>query len=127
MFSMSPRELKRMLKKMGIDVQEYEDVERVEIFLKDKKLVITSPQVVAFKTGGQVAFQVSGVVREEAKEAPVQPQGPVASVEEVKISEDDVKFVMEQTGASYEEARRALVNSKGDIIQAILSIKSGKG
>ena len=125
MFSMSPRELKRMLKKMGIDVEEYGDVDRVEIFLKNKKLVITSPQVVAFKTGGQVAFQISGVVREEEASAQPAPQQPVA--EEVKISEEDIRFVMEQTGVSYEEARRALVNSKGDIIQAILAIKSAKG
>jgi nascent polypeptide-associated complex subunit alpha len=122
---MSPRELKRMLKKMGIDVEEYSDVDRVEIFLKNKKLVITSPQVVAFKTGGQVAFQISGVVREEEASAQPAPQQPVA--EGVKISEEDIRFVMEQTGVSYEEARRALVNSKGDIIQAILAIKSAKG
>ncbi len=125
MFSMSPRELKRMLKKMGIDVEEYGDVDRVEIFLKNKKLVITSPQVVAFKTGGQVAFQISGVVKEEEVSAQPAPQQPVA--EEVKIPEEDIKFVMEQTGVSYEEARKALVNSKGDIIQAILAIKSAKG
>jgi len=124
-FSMSPRELKRMLKKMGIDVEEYGDVDRVEIFLKNKKLVITSPQVVAFKTGGQVAFQISGVVKEEEVSAQPAPQQPVA--EEVKIPEEDIKFVMEQTGVSYEEARKALVNSKGDIIQAILAIKSAKG
>ncbi|QOR94527.1 NagC family transcriptional regulator [Thermosphaera chiliense] len=125
MFSMSPRELKRMLKKMGIDVEEYGDVDRVEIFLKNKKLVITNPQVVAFKTGGQVAFQISGVVKEEEVSAQPAPQQPVA--EEVKIPEEDIKFVMEQTGVSYEEARKALVNSKGDIIQAILAIKSAKG
>nr|WP_227410883.1 nascent polypeptide-associated complex protein [Thermosphaera aggregans] len=122
---MSPRELKRMLKKMGIDVEEYGDVDRVEIFLKNKKLVITNPQVVAFKTGGQVAFQISGVVKEEEVSAQPAPQQPVA--EEVKIPEEDIKFVMEQTGVSYEEARKALVNSKGDIIQAILAIKSAKG
>ncbi|WP_448577154.1 nascent polypeptide-associated complex protein [Thermosphaera sp.] len=122
---MSPRELKRMLKKMGIDVEEYSDVDRVEIFLKNKKLVVTNPQVVAFKTGGQVAFQISGVVREEEVSAQPSPQQPVA--EEVKIPEEDIRFVMEQTGASYEEARKALVNSKGDIIQAILAIKSSKG
>lgn len=125
MFSMSPRELKRMLKKMGIDVEEYGDVDRVEIFLKNKKLVITNPQVVAFKTGGQVAFQISGVVKEEEVSAQPAPQQPVA--EEVKIPEEDIKFVMEQTGVPYEEARKALVNSKGDIIQAILAIKSAKG
>uniref|UniRef100_A0A7C2BJM8 Nascent polypeptide-associated complex protein n=1 Tax=Thermosphaera aggregans TaxID=54254 RepID=A0A7C2BJM8_9CREN len=125
MFSMSPRELKRMLKKMGIDIEEYSDVDRVEIFLKNKKLVVTNPQVVAFKTGGQVAFQISGVVREEEVSAQPSPQQPVA--EEVKIPEEDIRFVMEQTGASYEEARKALVNSKGDIIQAILAIKSSKG
>jgi len=124
-FSMSPRELKRMLKKMGIDIEEYSDVDRVEIFLKNKKLVVTNPQVVAFKTGGQVAFQISGVVREEEVSAQPSPQQPVA--EEVKIPEEDIRFVMEQTGASYEEARKALVNSKGDIIQAILAIKSSKG
>lgn len=120
MMPFNPRELKKLMKRAGIQAEEYEDVERVEIVRKNnERIVVDSPYVIAFRAGGQYVFQVIGEVRKE--QAPAAPAAPAE--QEVKVSEDDIKFVMEQTGASYEKAREALIRSKGDIIQAILELK----
>jgi nascent polypeptide-associated complex subunit alpha len=42
------------------------------------------------------------------------------------VSEDDVKFIVEYTGVSYEKAREALIKAKGDIAKAIMMLTSGE-
>ncbi|AFL67275.1 nascent polypeptide-associated complex protein [Desulfurococcus amylolyticus] len=119
MFASNPRELKRLLKKMGIDVEELTGVKRVEIVLEDKKILVKEPQVLVFKAGGQVFYQVSGTPET------IQQSEEAKQVEEVKIPEEDIRFVMEQTGASYEKAREALLKTRGDILQAIMILREG--
>jgi len=46
--------------------------------------------------------------------------------EEIEISDEDVQLVVEQTGASPEEARKALEETGGDIAAAILKLKESK-
>lgn len=116
----NPRELKRLLKRMGVEVEELNGVKRVEIVFEDRKIVVRDPQVLAFKAGGQVFYQVTGT-----PETVAQAEEAVKPVEEVKVSEEDVRFIMEQTGASYEKAREALVKAKGDILQAIMLLREG--
>jgi len=120
MFAANPRELKRLLKRMGIDVEELSGVKQVEIIMEGKKIVVREPQVLAFKTGGQVFYQVSGV--SETVEGVVEQAKPV---EDIAVPEEDIRFVMEQTGVPREKAREALVKAKGDIIQAIMLLKEG--
>ncbi len=124
MLPLSPHEIKKLLKKYGIDVEEIKGVEKVEIHLADKVIVVSSPQVLAFKTAKQTVFQVLGEeVREERRsEAPRVER----AVEEVKVSEDDVRFVAEYTGVSLEKAREALVKTRGDIAKAIMILTSGE-
>jgi len=111
--SFNTRELKRALKRMGVDVEEIENAERVEIVFSDKKVVIEKPQVLAIKMRDQVIYQViGGTAREEAVEIPV--------------SEEDVDFVVSQTGVSRERAREALIKTRGNIVEAILLIKEGR-
>jgi nascent polypeptide-associated complex subunit alpha len=113
----SPRDLKRMLKRMGIRVEELEDVREVSIVLRDKRIIIESPQVIAMKTGGQVIYQIIGNPREEALEE----EKP-----EIEVSEEDIEFIVSQTGASREDARKALIKTGGDIAEAILLLKGEK-
>ena len=120
MISLSPHELKKLLKRYGVEVEEIKSVERVEIHLADKIIVVLKPQVLAFKIAKQTVFQISGEsVQEEQKKRAEQ-------VEEVKVSEDDVKFIVEYTGVSYEKAREALVKARGDIAKAIMMLMSGE-
>ncbi len=117
---MSPRDLKRMLKRMGIELKEIEGAEEVVIRLKDKEVVIEDPQVVAMETGRQIIFQVVGKkVRERARsEETVR--------EKIEASDEDIEFIIEQTGATREVAEKALVKAGGDLAEAILLIREGR-
>lgn len=110
----SPRELKRMLKRMGMDIEELSNVEKVEITLSGKKIVIDKPEVVVIKMKDQRIFQItSSSVREEV-------------VETISLREEDIDFIVSQTGVSREKAREALIKTRGDIAEAILLIKEGR-
>lgn len=106
----NPRQMKTMMKRMGIKVDEI-DAESVVIHGLDKDIVIDNPQVMKTIMQGQVMFQISGNVREEETEA------------EVGFSEEDVKMVAEQANVSEEEAMKALEESNGDIAGAIMKLK----
>jgi nascent polypeptide-associated complex subunit alpha len=121
---LSPHEFKKLLKRYGINVEDIKGVEKVEIHLPDKVIVITSPQVLAFKTSKQIVFQVVGEeILEEQRSKPTVTQEAIG---EVKISEDDVKFIVEYTGVTPEKAREALIKARGDIARAIMLITSGE-
>jgi len=115
---MSPREMKRIRGQMK--TEELEGVEEVIIRLEDKDIVIPSPQVSKIFLGGEI-YQVvgSGIEREKGSTAGVE----VATLD---ISEDDVKLIMNQTGASEEEARNAIEAEKGDLAGAIMKLKTKK-
>lgn len=114
---LSPQELKKLLKRYGIEVEELRGVEKVEFFAGSKKIVITSPQVIVLKAHGQLIYQVVGSeVREEPLIAP-------AAERAFTVSEDDIKFVMEQTGVTRDKAVEALTKAKGDIARAIMILR----
>lgn len=115
MFPTNPRELKRRMKQLGIDVEELREVKSITIEFPDKELIIREPQVVVMKIQDQKIYYVSGGTEEvSSKEVKIE-LAPT-------ISEDDIRFVMEQTGASREEAINALKKAGGDIPQAILML-----
>ena len=94
------------MKQMGI-AQENISATKVIIEKEDHNLIIENPSVVKIKIQGQESFQISGDVRQESK------------IE--KISEQDVKTVMEKTGANEEESRKILEKTK-DLADAILEL-----
>jgi len=117
---MSPRELKRMLKRMGIGLEEIKDVDEVIIRLRDKELVIESPTVLMIDAGKQKIFQITGKGYIERE------RGAVEEKPHIEVSEEDIEFIMEQTGASRELAEKALIKAEGDLAEAILLIKEGR-
>lgn len=106
----NPREMKRMMQKMGMAIEEMPGVLKVTIHLKDKKLVIPDPQVTEMKVSGQTIYQIAGEAVEERTEENVK----------IEISEDDAQLVSAQTGATIEEAKKALEATNGDLAQAIM-------
>lgn len=102
--------MQQAMKKMGIQQTEIPAVE-VIIRTEDKEIVISNPSVQKVNMMGQESFQISGNVEERK----------ISSVPE--ISEDDIKTVMEQTGADAEAAKKALEDAKGDLAEAILKLK----
>lgn len=120
LYPINPREMKKMMKKLGIDVEELSDVLSVTIELKDKELVIKNPQVTVMKFQGQKIYQVVGTAEEVLTKEAVIEEKPS------RYTEEDVRFVMEQTGVSRERALEALERSGGDIAQAILLLSEGR-
>lgn len=121
MLPLNPHELKKLLKRYGVDVEELRDVNRVELYTGSKKIIIDSPQVIVFKASNQTIFQVTGRdIREE------QLKTEVVKPIEVKIREDDVEFIVEQTGVSREKAVEALIKAGGDVARAIMIIRGGE-
>lgn len=109
---MNPRQMKQMMKQMGIKVDDVE-AEVVIIHGPDKEIVIENPDVMKTNMQGQDIYQImGGNVREEETEA------------EIEIEEDDVEMVAQQANVSKERAREALEEAEGDIAGAIMKVKS---
>jgi len=97
-----------MMKQMGIDVNEIENVEEVIIRTPEKDIVFKDAQVTIMDARGMKTYQVVGT--------------PQEVVREVKIPEEDVKLVMEQAKSNSIDARNALKETKGDIAAAIMKL-----
>ncbi len=109
--NMDPRALKRMMDSMGMKNTEIES-DRVVIFGRGKDIVIENPSVTMIEMQGNVSFQITGDMREAQKEA-----------SPAEITDEDIQLVREKTGASKEVARKALLESDGDIAKAIMKLK----
>jgi nascent polypeptide-associated complex subunit alpha len=109
-----PNQFKNLERMLGIKTEQIDAV-RVIIELQDKTLVIENPSVLKMTQQGQEIYTVIGSAKEQVKE------------QKIEIRDEDVKFVMEQTGKSEAEVRQALQKTNGDIAQAILLLTSGEG
>ncbi|RLE48263.1 MAG: nascent polypeptide-associated complex protein [Candidatus Methanomethylicota archaeon] len=116
---MSPREMRRLMKKLGMQLEELSDVEEVIIVRERELIKLTSPTVSLMKIGGQTIFQVVG-------EPITTPREETEKKEAIEIPEEDVQLVAAQAGVSIEEARRALMEAEGDLAKAILTLTSMK-
>ena len=107
---MNPRDMQKAMKKMGIKQEEIDAV-AVVIRAKNKDIIIRNPSVQIIDMMGQKSYQISG--DEEIREIE----------EEIEISEEDIKTVMQQGNVSKEKAEAALKENKGDLAAAILSFQ----
>lgn len=109
----NPREARRMMQRMGMNMDAITDVEQVTIKTSGKEIVIEQPEVAILNMQGQKIFQVTGgKVTEKAVER------------KVTVPEEDVRLVADQTGKTVEAARKALEESGGDLAKAILLLQS---
>ena len=102
---LNPRQMQKAMQRMGIKQVEI-DASEVVIKTKNKNLVVKDPHVVKINMSGQESFQISGHVEEESA-----------------ISDEDVDTVVEQSGVSKEESRKALEKHSGDLASAILELQ----
>ena len=107
---MNPAKMKQMMKQMGIDVKELKDVQEVVIKTADSNIIIENANVTIMKVQGSETYQIVGDVKEVPKE--------------LEIPAEDIKLVVEQTGVSEDEARKALQSSNGDLAEAIVALSS---
>ena len=105
---MSPRAARRMMQKMGMEVEEIRDATQVTIRTPNKEIIIDAPEVSVTKMQNQKIFQIMGGVVTEK------------NIVKDLILEEDVKLVAQQASVSIDAARKALEDTKGDLAQAIL-------
>jgi len=118
---MNPRQMKQMMKRLGIDQEDLGEVEEVLIRTADKEYVFRRVAVSAVTAQGQKIWQIVG-------EPIVRPRTDAGKKEEppkaVEIPEEDVKLVAEKAGVSEEEARKALEACGGEPAEAIINLMS---
>ncbi|MCR6669096.1 MAG: nascent polypeptide-associated complex protein [archaeon YNP-LCB-003-016] len=120
MRKMSPRDMRRIMQKMGMEINEVEDVEEVIIVRRGEILKMPSPKVSIIKMGDQTIVQIAGgQIIVESKEQKTEQQED--------ISEEDVQLVAMQAKVSLDEARKALKQTGGDLAKAILTLTTSKG
>jgi nascent polypeptide-associated complex subunit alpha len=113
---MNPREAKRMMQRMGMNMNSVPDVEQVIIKTSSKEITIEQPEVAILEMQGQKIFQIAG--------GKVTEKAPEREVAKFAVSEEDVKLVADQTGKGIDEARKALEECEGDLAKAILLLQS---
>jgi nascent polypeptide-associated complex subunit alpha len=117
---MNSREQRRMMQRMGMNMDSVPDVEEVIIRTGSKEITIEQPEVAILEMQGQKIYQVIG--GNVSEKAATERTAPAAA--EVSVSEEDVQLVAGQTGKSVEEARKALEECEGDLAKAILLLQS---
>ena len=106
--NINPRQMKAMMKKLGMNVEQIEDVESIVIKTPKGNWVFDAAEVTVMTMQGSTSYQIAGTPRfEEA--AP-------------EIPAEDITMVASQANVSTEKAKAALVASKGDIAEAIMKL-----
>ncbi len=124
--------MNQMMKQLGIDVVDIEDVQEVIIRTPTKDYVFNEASVTIMTAQGQKTYQVTGTpkVVQKGGGAPTAPAPAKAAPSpppRLEIVEDDVKLVAAQSGKKPSEARKALEESNGDIAEAILKLTGEEG
>ncbi len=113
----SSRQARRMMKQMGMNMEELNDINRVILQSDKREIVIENPVVTTINMQGQKMYQITGgnltekTLETEKKQA--------------EIPEEDVLLVAQQAGVSIEKARAILEETDGDLAKAILMLQTG--
>ena len=102
------RQMRRMIDKMGMDMEEVNNVQEVIIKTDKKEIIISKPAVTEMKTKENAIIQVIADSYEE-KELEVQI-----------FSDEDISLVCQQANVDEETAKNALNEAEGDLARAIL-------
>ena len=116
---MNPKQMKQMMKRLGIEQEEIADVEEVVIRTATKEYVFTSAHVTMMTVQGQKTVQIVGepLIRDRAGAKPAAPA-------KLTIPDEDVQLVAEKAGVSEAEARKALEAANGEPAEAIIRLMS---
>jgi nascent polypeptide-associated complex subunit alpha len=109
--NMNSRQLNQMMKRFGINVKNIDNVEKVIIQTDTKEYVFDTAEVTVMEAQGQKTFQIIG-------EPIVKTRGGNSET----TLKEDIKLIIEQTGKSEAEVRKALKETNGDLAEAILKL-----
>ena len=127
MARMDSRNARRMMQRMGMQMQELGGVTRVIIQSPGKEIVIEQPTVTSINVQGQKMYQITGGRATERAPQTVPTQGiaPIVEKPQLQVPEEDVLLVAQQAKVSMEKARETLVKCDGDLARAILMLQTG--
>jgi nascent polypeptide-associated complex subunit alpha len=108
--NINPRQMKAMMKKLGMQVEQIEDVQNITIRTAKGNYIFDSAEVSAMTMQGTTTYQIIGDIRFE----PAVPD----------ILKEDIVMVAAQANVSEEKAKETLVATKGDIAEAIMRLSS---
>ena len=108
MMGMNPRQMKKLMRQLGIKMEELDGVKEVVLRLEGREIVLKNPVVTVMVVQGEKTYQIVPG-SEEVREV-------------LQIPEEDIQLVMEQAGVDRETALRTLKETKGDIAEAILKL-----
>lgn len=111
-----PKNIARKMQRMGLSMKELSDVVEVLIRTNKEEIVLSEPQVVFLKAGGQEIYQITGQSERRPLSVPEEDFKPT-------FTDEDVQLVAAQANVSFEEAKSALEQTNGDLAQAILLLK----
>jgi nascent polypeptide-associated complex subunit alpha len=109
---MNPKHMKAMMKKHGINIEDFDDVQEVIIKTSSKTLVFKDAQVTCMEVQGQKTYQVVGTPEEVTSDS--------------GIPKEDIELVAAQAGVSEEEAKKALEECGGEPAEAIIKLMGEK-
>jgi nascent polypeptide-associated complex subunit alpha len=105
-----------MMKQMGMNMEELNDINRVILQSDTREIVIENPSVTTINMQGQKMFQITGGNLTEKT---------LDEKKRAEIPEEDVLLVAQQAGVSIEKARAILEETEGDLAKAILMLQTG--
>lgn len=114
--------MNQMMKQLGIDVVDVDDVQEVIIRTPTKDIVFDAPNVTIMTAQGQKTYQVVGNPKTIQKGGAPAPSKTAPAAPKLEITDDDVNLVATQSGKSPAEARKALDATNGDIAEAIMKL-----
>ncbi|MGB0653065.1 MAG: nascent polypeptide-associated complex protein [Thermoplasmatota archaeon] len=109
MGGMDPRQMGSMMKRLGIQMEDLDDVEEIVIRTPAKEYVFTDATVSIMKAQGSETYTINGTPKVADREV------------KVEISPEDIAMVVDQCGVSEDEARAALEET-GDLAEAIVKL-----
>jgi len=104
----NPRQMNQMMRRLGISVKNIDNVEKIIIQTDSKEYIFENAEVSVMEAQGHKTYQIIG--------------NPIIKERSEDTLKEDIKLVMDQTGKSEEEAKKALKETNGDIAEAILKL-----
>ncbi|EQD26963.1 Nascent polypeptide-associated complex protein (nac) [mine drainage metagenome] len=113
---MNDRNVRMMMKRMGMTTEELEDVEEVIIRRRSEEVVLGNPSVTVVTVQGVKTYQIAGepVVRPRGSAPTPSPAAPVAPAAPPPLPEEDVSLVMGQAQVDRPTAEAALREAAGE-------------
>jgi len=103
-----PKKVEQIMKKLNMKVQQI-PAEEVIIKTKEKKIIISNPEIMLADMMGREVYQISGDVSES-----------------ILVNEDDVRMVMDKTGQDRDIVVKKLEDLDNDLAKAIVELKGTK-